>query len=152
MDVRYINPFLTAVQNVFETMIDIPFSLGKPSVKKATEAPHEISGIIGITGEVIGSVVVSFPEAIALQLASALLGDELTTVNSDCTDAIGEIANMIAGDAKNGFPQGDTSVSVPTVIIGKHKVAYPSGVPIITIPCKTDNGWFAIDVALKAKG
>lgn len=151
MDVRYINPFLTAVQNVFETMIDVPFSLGKPSIKKNAEAPHEISGIIGITGEVIGSVVVSFPEEIALQLSSALIGEELKTIDGDCTDAIGEIANMIAGDAKNGFPQGDTSVSVPTVIIGKHKVAYPSGVPIITIPCKTDCGWFAIDVALKAK-
>ncbi len=151
MDVRYINPFLTAVQNVFETMINIPFDLGKPSVKREAAAPFEVSGIIGITGEVIGSVVVSFPENIALQLASALLGDQLTTVNADCTDAIGEIATMIAGDAKNGFPQGDTSVSVPTVIIGKHKVAYPSGVPIITIPCKTNGGWFAIDVALKVK-
>jgi len=151
MDVRYVNPFLNAVQNIFETMIDIPFSLGKPSIKKEATASHEISGIIGITGEVIGSVVVSFPETIAIQLASELLGEVLEEVNADCTDAIGEIANMIAGDAKNGFPEGNTSVSVPTVIIGKHKVAYPSGVPIITIPCKTNSGWFAIDVALKTK-
>lgn len=152
MDVRYVNPFLTAVQNFFETMVDIPFSLGKPGIKKEATASHEISGIIGITGEVIGSVVVSFPEKIALELAGSLLGEELTEVNADCTDAIGEIANMVAGDAKNGFPEGNTSVSVPTVIIGKHKVAYPSGVPIITIPCKTNSGWFALDVALKPKG
>lgn len=152
MDVRYVNPFLTAIQNFFETMVDIPFSLGKPSIKKEATASHEISGIIGITGEVLGSVVVSFPEKVALELAGSLLGEELTEVDSDCTDAIGEIANMVAGDAKNGFPEGNTSVSVPTVIIGKHKVAYPSGVPIITIPCKANNGWFALDVAIKTKG
>jgi chemotaxis protein CheX len=29
MDVRYINPFLKAVKNVFDTMINIPFTLGK---------------------------------------------------------------------------------------------------------------------------
>ncbi len=151
MDVRYVNPFLTAIQNFFETMVEIPFSLGKPTIKKEATASHEISGIIGITGEVLGSVVVSFPEKIALALAGSLLGEEMTEVNADCTDAIGEIANMVAGDAKNGFPETNTSVSVPTVIIGKHKVAYPSGVPIITIPCKTEGGWFALDVALKTK-
>ena len=149
MDVRYINPFLIAVQNVFETMINIPFKLGKPTIKKDDVPSYEISGIIGISGEVTGCVVVSFSEGIALQLASALLDEELTEVNGDCTDAIGEIANMIAGNAKNGFPKRNTSVSVPTVIIGKHRVAYPSGLPIISIPCEASNGRFEIDVALK---
>ncbi len=61
MDVRYINPFLTAVQNIFETMI-----------------------------EVIGCVVFSFPESVALQLASALLDDTLTQVNPNVAKAGGE--------------------------------------------------------------
>lgn len=149
MDVRYINPFLIAVQNVFEKMINLPFTLGKPTIKKENIPSYEISSIIGISGEVIGCVVVSFPEEIALQLASALLDEEIKEVNEDCTDAIGEISNMIAGNAKTGFPKRNTSVSVPTVVIGKHRVAYPSGIPIISIPCETSNGWFAIDVALK---
>jgi chemotaxis protein CheX len=151
MDVRYINPFLSAIQNVFETMVNIPFTLGKPGLKKDDITSHEVSGIIGISGEVTGSVVVSFPESVALQIASALLGSELQKVDGDCTDTIGEIANMVAGDAKKGFPKADTSVSVPTVVIGKHKVAYPRGVPIITIPCKTSSGAFSIDVALKVQ-
>jgi chemotaxis protein CheX len=149
MDVRYINPFLTAVQNIFETMINVAYTLGKPSLKKDNVTTYEISGIIGITGEVNGCVVVSFPESVALQLASALLGDELTQVNDDCKDAIGEIANMVAGDAKKRFPAGNTSISVPSVVFGKHSVSHPRGVPIISIPCKTDAGDFAIEVALK---
>lgn len=149
MDIRYINPFLSAVKNIFETMIDLTFSLGKPSLKKDNETSYDISGIIGISGEVAGCVVVSFPESVALRLASALLDQEIQTVDGDCTDAIGEIANMIAGDAKKDFPQGDTTISVPSVVIGKHKVAYPKGVPIISIPCSMDVGAFSIDVALK---
>ncbi len=151
MDVNYINPFLTAVQNVFETMIEIPYTLGKPSLKKQDMTSFEVSGIIGISGEVIGCVVVSFPESIAMQLASALLGEEIKEVNEDCTDAIGEIANMVAGDAKKKFPKGNTTISVPSVVIGKHRTAFPKGVPIISIPCQTDKGAFAIDVALKVK-
>jgi len=151
MDVRYINPFLTAVQNIFETMINVTYTLGKPTLKKDDISSYEISGIIGITGEVTGCVVVSFPESVALQLASALLDDELAQMNDDCKDAIGEIANMVAGDAKKHFPAGNTSISVPSVIIGKHRVSYPRGVPIISIPCETDTGGFAIEVALKVR-
>ena len=149
MDVNYINPFLKAIDNIFETMIDVPFTLGQPSLKKNDIPSHEISGIIGITGEVIGCVVVSFPESVALQLASKLLQEKLTKVDEDCTDAIGEIANMVAGDAKKGFPKGNTSISVPTVIIGQHRIAFPKGVPIISIPCGTEAGSFSIEVALK---
>ncbi|MCP4747526.1 MAG: chemotaxis protein CheX [Desulfobacteraceae bacterium] len=149
MNVKYINPFLSAVKNVFETMIDVPFRIGKPALKKEGLTPYEISGIIGITGDITGCVTVSFSESVALGLASALLDEKITQVDEDCKDAIGEIANMLAGDAKKGFPEGNTSVSVPSIIIGKHEVAYPRGVPIIFIPCETDDGKFAIEVALK---
>lgn len=94
-------------------------------------------------------MVVSFPEAVALQMASALLQNELTEVDRDCTDAIGEIANMVAGDAKRRFPKGNTSISVPSIILGQHKVAFPKGIPIISIPCETKAGSFSIEVALK---
>ena len=151
MDIKYINPFLMAVQNVFETMISIPYKLGKPFLKNDPVSSYDVSGIIGITGEVTGCVVVSFPEDIALQLASELLDDTLTEIDDDSTDAIGEIANMVAGDAKKRFPRGDTTISVPSVVIGKHRIAFPKGVPIISIPCETDKGEFAIDVALKVQ-
>jgi len=152
MDVRYINPFLKSVKNVFNTMINVPFTLGKPGLKKDNIPSYEISGIIGISGEVTGCVVVSLSQGVAIQLASALLDEEVGSMNDDCADAIGEIANMVAGDAKRDFPKGNTSVSIPTVVIGKHKVAYPSSIPIISIPCKTNSGELSIDVALKEIG
>ena len=130
MDVRYINPFLKSVKNVFDTMINVPFTLGKPSLKEDNITSYEVSGIIGISGEVTGCVVVSLSEAVAVQLASALQDEDVGGINEDCTDAIGEIANMVAGDAKRDFPKGNTSVSVPTVVIGKHQVAYPSSIPM----------------------
>jgi len=149
MDVRYINPFLTAVKDVFETMIDVSFSMGKPCLKKDGIPSHEVSSIIGISGEVTGSVVINLSEKTALQLASALLGEQLSELDEDCVDAIGEIANMVAGSAKNGFPVANTSLSVPTVVIGKHEVNYPSSIPIISIPCETSEGKFGVDIALK---
>lgn len=149
MDVRYINPFLVAVREVFETMIDVPFTVGKPSLKEEPVPSHDVSSIIGISGDVTGCVVITLSQETALQLSSALLDDDIPEMNEDCIDAIGEVANMVAGSAKNGFPVENTSLSVPTVVIGKHKVNYPSNVPIISVPCETTEGTFGVDIALK---
>jgi chemotaxis protein CheX len=149
MDVRYINPFLVAIRNIFDTMIDVPFTLGTPKLKKENIPTHEISSIIGLSGDVTGCVVISLSQEIAFELVSALTGETFTEINADCTDAIGEIANMIAGNAKTDFPQGNTSISVPSVVTGSHKVAYPSGIAIVSIPCQTRKGELVIDVALK---
>jgi chemotaxis protein CheX len=152
MDVKYINPFITAVKKLFNTMIEVPFKLGKPSLKKGSVPAYEISSIIGLSGTVTGCVVINLSREIALQLVSALIGEEVTDLDDDCTDAIGEIANMIAGNAKTDFPCEGTSISVPSVVVGKHKVSYPSGLPIIAIPCITDKGELVIEVALKSNG
>ena len=149
MDVKYINPFINAVKKLFNTMIDVPFKLGKPCLKQGNVPEYEISGIIGLSGTVSGCVVINLSKEIALQLVSALISEEITELDDDCTDAIGEIANIIAGNAKTDFPSQGTSISVPSVVIGKHKVSYPSGLPIIAIPCITDKGELVIEVALK---
>ena len=149
MDIKYINPFIKAVQNIFNTMIEIPFKLGKPSLKKDRLPTYEISAIIGLSGSVTGCVVINMNKAIAFEMVAALIGEEVTDIDDDCTDAIGEIANMIAGNAKTDFPGANNSISVPSVIIGQHKVSYPTGLPIITIPCETNKGQFMIEVAIK---
>ena len=150
MDVKYINPFLTSIRNVFDTMVQIPFTIGKPSLKEDKCPPrYEVSGIIGLSGHVTGCVVLNLSEELAKQLASALMGEEVTELDEDCIDAIGEIANMIAGGAKKDFPGGNNSISTPSIIIGRHHVSYPRGLPVISIPCDTSAGRLAVEVALK---
>ena len=152
IDPNYIKPFVVAAKNIFETMIEVPFNLGKPTLKKGSDVPpHEISSIIGVSGTVCGSVVISMTHDIAFQLASALMGESVNVLDDDCIDAIGEIANMIAGNAKTDFPSDNNSISVPSVVVGKHKVSYPSGVPVIAIPCVLDKGEMFIEIALKVK-
>ncbi len=149
MDAKYINPFLVAVKNIFDTMLSVPFTLGKPALKKEPVPDHEVSSIIGLSGDVTGCVVINLSRELALRLASALLDETITEIDEDATDAIGEIANIIAGNAKTDFPEGHTSISVPSVVIGKHKIRYPQGIPVITIPCTTDSGALVIDLAIK---
>ncbi len=147
MDVRYINPFLISTKNVFSTMLNMPLQTGKPYIKDDRLPRYDITAIIGLSGMVNGTVAISLSENVALILAGALMGEQVTEIDDDSIDALGEIANMIVGGAKKDFPADDNSISVPKVVLDRYKVAYPDGLPIISIPCDTGSGRLIIDVS-----
>ena len=149
MDVKFINAFVAAITNVFQTMASTKVKVGKPQLKQVDLVSAEVSGIIGLSGDVQGCVVLSFPGNVACKLASAFAGTELTLTHPDFTDAVGELANMVAGNAKKDFPNCAVSISLPSVIIGSgHKVSQSKASPFLIIPCETDAGAFNVEVAL----
>lgn len=136
MNVNYINPFLVATKEVFETMVHLPVKMGKPYLRGSTEPKYDVSAAIGISGAVTGSAILSFPIDAAIAVASGLAGTPLNGLDQDTIDALGEVANMIAGSAKARLPGEANKLSLPNVVLGRHRVAMPSGVPIIVIPCE----------------
>jgi len=149
MKAAYINPFIDAVRRLFKTMLTLPVTVGPLELNQEAQPRHDVCGVIAVAGNVNGQVVVSMMPPLALSLASELLGGTIEEIDADCLDAVGEIANMIAGNAKTDFPDGAGTISVPEVVIGRDKIAYPVATPIISIPCQTDKGPLHIDVALK---
>jgi len=152
MDARHINAFLEATKAVFDTMLSLPVEFEKPQLKSANHT-HDVSGIIGLSGDVVGSVVVGFSRIPAAQIASALAGSRLEVGSADFADAIGELTNMIAGGAKAKFEGLAVSIGCPSVVIApNHQISSPSGVVGITINCNTAAGRFAIDVVFQSCG
>lgn len=149
MDVSYINPFIESTQRVFSTMLDLEVEIGKPYTSK-TLPRHDVSGIIGMSGDVVGSVVLSFPTPLAKQVIGTFIGSEVETDSEDFADAVGELVNMISGAAKAQFEGKSVSISVPSVVIGSaHQVMPPSKSVCVSIPCKVYCGEFSIDVAIR---
>ncbi len=149
MDVKFINAFVGSIQNVFKTMLDTDVAIGKPSLKGESLISAEVSGVIGLSGEVQGCVVLSFPGNSACAIATKFAGVELTMDAEDFPDAIGELANMVAGNAKKDFHGYDVSISLPSVIVGSgHHVSQSKASPFLMIPCETPLGTFAVEVAL----
>lgn len=149
MDVKFINAFVGSIVNVFKTMVSTTVTVGKPVLKQAHLVSAEVSGVIGLSGDVQGCVVLSFPGGVACQLASRFAGTELTLQHPDFTDAIGELANMVAGNAKKDFTGYDASISLPSVIVGSgHTVSQSKASPFVIIPCKTELGDFNVEIAL----
>ena len=146
---RLIMPFVTSVRSVFATMVKVPTTVGRPALKTTPGATYDVSSMVGFHGTVTGCMVVRLQTRAAEQLASAFTGTPLTTVDPDFADALGELANMIAGSAKKDFGHGAT-ISIPSVIIGTgHVIACPREVPCIVIPCQTPLGDFAVEVSIE---
>lgn len=68
MDAKLINPFINATTNVLETMAFIKSVPGKPYLKKDDVAKGDVTGVIGITGETNGTIVLPLRKAASLRL------------------------------------------------------------------------------------
>jgi chemotaxis protein CheX len=140
MKVEYINPFLSAMISVFDTMLGCTLTRYELYVKESVQPEHEISGIIGLSGRAKGAIVLSLCREAALSATEALLGERPLDINSDVADAVGEITNIVAGNAKSKLEHLNMSVSLPTVIIGKcHTIEFPKNTTPICIPF--DSKW-----------
>jgi chemotaxis protein CheX len=150
INVEFINPFLTSTINVFRTMAACELRRGKPYLTEGKEPKHEISGVIGLSGKAIGTVVLSLGEPVALKVTAALLGEEPPEMNGDVVDAIGELTNMIAGSAKAQLEHLEMSVSLPSVIMGRnHRVAFPGDIKPVAIPFESEWGPICVEVGLR---
>ncbi len=152
MNIRYILPFIEAVEGAFEQMFQLqPQALTPYLVRKEEILDWDISGIIGIAGEARGLVVLSFPAALACELTGQLTGAPKLQLDDEVTDTVGELVNIIAGNAKKRLEEFRLQISLPSIVLGHtHQVTWPSGpVPIVTVPFSTSSGPFSLSVGLE---
>jgi len=151
MKVEHINPFLRSTIDTFATMLKRKIVPGKVFLRVQ---PHnaDISGVIGLSGDIRGAVVMAYPKETALKVVSAFLGENITDVNETVADAIGELTNIITGYAKKDLADLHMSISLPSVIRGSnHLVDMPKDTPVVCIPFSGECGDFTIEVSMVEK-
>ncbi len=137
MDVKYINPFIVATQSVFKTMLSIDVNLNKPVLKTARNTSGDVTGIMGLVGDRKGTITISFHEKGAMFVFQTLIGDECTTVTPDVVDAIGELTNIISGQARKEFERAGINLkaSIPMVVVGHNvEMNFITTIPIVQLP------------------
>ena len=147
---RFINAFVLSIKHVFETMVHTNVRVGKPFLKQDTMATADVSGMIGFSGEAAGGVVLSFPHDVACKAASSFAGTEIDQNHPDFADAIGELANMVAGSAKKRLHGMNVGVSLPVVVVGgNHTISQSKLSPRIMIPCECEFGAIFVEVGME---
>jgi chemotaxis protein CheX len=151
MKAEYINPFLVSTISAFDTMLKCALTRGTPYLKTSSQPSHEVSGVIGLSGKAQGTVVLGLSREAALKVAEVMLQERPPAINGDVVDAVGELANIIAGRAKSQLEHLELSVSLPSVITGKsHCIQFPSKVSPICIPFNSAWGPITVEVGLSA--
>lgn len=117
---RVSDMLIEATREVFSTMIGIDPVPGAPREERIRSFRESVSGMIGLSGDFRGMVAIHCPAAVAAFVTGQMLGMEVTGIGPDVRDAIGEIANMVAGGLKVAFAAGGRhlDVSVPTTVAG----------------------------------
>ncbi|MCL2155069.1 MAG: chemotaxis protein CheX [Leptospirales bacterium] len=122
INAEYINPFLEAATVVFKSILKVDLRRGKLIIKENPIPSMDIAIIIGITGVITGEIVYSMSFPMVEKIAEILIpGLTEEQIKSEYKDIVGELANMITGNAMNLFASSGNFIDIttPTVIEGK---------------------------------
>ncbi len=122
INAEYVNPFLEAASAVFKSILNVDLRRGKLVIKESPIPSMNVSIIIGITGGVTGEVVYSMEFNMVQKIAGILApGLSEEQLKSEYKDIVGELANMITGNAMNLFATTGKQIEIttPTVVEGK---------------------------------
>jgi chemotaxis protein CheX len=148
-DSTYVQPFTQSVRVVFETMVRMPIAFGDPSSCRLASR-YDISGVIGLSGDVVGTVAMRMPDRVASEVVERFAGVRCEFDSPDFLDAIGELVNLVVGSAKARFEGKNVSISTPSVVLGSgHRLACRANTPCLTLPCLLECGEFSIDIAIR---
>lgn len=151
MDVNHINPFVKSISNVFAMMLGCEIRRTGLKLKSSMAPSFDVTGVIGLSGKVNGSVVLSLSRRLALKTVENMLGEEATEINEMVADAVGELTNMVAGSAKAELSEYDLSLGAPNVIVGRHHViCFPKNVRPICIHFDSQWGAISLEVGLES--
>lgn len=154
MDNTYIQPFVDATVKVLETMAFTTPKLKKIGPWEKRLAAGQVVGIIGLSNEnenLKGFMSLGFTESSICRIVSNMLGEEFTCICDETREAVGEIANMISGQARQGLSAKGIKLqaALPSVISGTDLVVDGSEqTPNVMISFDTEAGPFEIGVCI----
>jgi chemotaxis protein CheX len=81
-----------------------------------------------------------------------MLGSDVEDIEQDAIDTVGEITNMVSGQARAVIAEKGIILhgSTPTIIVGeKHRITHLSKSPVMCIPFAMPEGSFTVEFCLE---
>ncbi len=140
---------IDATTEVFASMIFMDLVPGDVVGDGSVDLDVAISSMIGLAGDLKGLLAVHCPRQVALAVSGAMLGMEMKDLDDDVKDALGEIANMVAGGLKTSLVTAGSSVelAIPTTVVGNSiRTSGFSGASTLVVPFRVPDGTFAVEL------
>ncbi len=146
---EFTKKIVATTEEIFSSMIFMELFANDPFEHSERVLGCHISAMIGLTGDFSAMLTIHYPETVGLAITGAMLDMEIEEIDADVKDALGEIANMIAGGLKEKFAaEGiNLELSIPTAISGKsYTIASPKRSKRVIIPFNIEIGQFFIEM------
>lgn len=146
---KMVDALTQSTLGLFSTMCGWTLEQSEPC--EGCSARRDISGIISMSGRIRATVVVSLDKQLAFAVGEAFLGTLPTEIDADVIDLVGELTNMIGGNAKDRFAMEGVNLGLPTVVAGRdHYVAFESGLVQSRLQFHCEIGALNIELGLLA--
>lgn len=150
---QLVKSLIKDVQEVFINMVGVEDLMHLPiQIDATTHFKQCMTAMVGLAGTYNGLVSVHIPWPLAISFTSLMLGMEVTEIDDDVNDAMGEIANMIAGSFKQHLSKGgsDIQLSTPSVVNGSdYTVSSGNNLENITLKFDTNEEWFMVSLSIE---
>lgn len=152
MHTHVLKTFIGVTEMTFREMAQVDIHIRASYQKRAYTIFGDISAVLGLFGQSEGALAVSFPHATALRLTKCIFPELNVEEDQEMVrDCVGEIANIIGGQAKGQLSTTDCrfNISTPTIITGlEHQVRHKAGVPSLIAVFDSSLGDFALQVCM----
>lgn len=153
MKASVINPLFEAAQDVFKLMFDLDIEKGTMRIVSGMLGSSDANVVLGVTGDLKGSVIFGFSSDMALEMVRIMSGMEIDEIDGFVSSALGEIANIIGGNALTILAAGGCICDIvpPQIFIGEYKTVSVGDDKVLVQNVKTEIGNFEIATFLKDK-
>jgi chemotaxis protein CheX len=151
MKLQFIEPFVSSAMSVLKTVLRSDIGQGDVTLVGGHELAGEVSAVIGIRDSPGESIILNMDSRTALNICAAMNGSGCESLDSLGRDAIGELANMIAGNAVSALnEQGfDFIVQPPVTVTQVDLPRITEGLELFQVPVSSEHGHITVNFTIR---
>jgi len=153
INAKHVNPFIEAAMKVVKQITGIDVRRGHLSYKAKVEPTFGVSIIVGIYGFLVGQVVYSMENELAHKIVDKLLAGKSPQERQILfVDTLGELANMITGNATALLSQtrdNTLKITTPAIASGSNVSITLLPKPALVLGLYTQYGPIEINIAVE---
>ena len=114
-----VNPIILATKETFNLMFDCDLERTALGIKGPDFSLFHMNAVIGLTGQAVGVICISLPEATTKNIVKKVLDLDVSISDPLACDCVRELANVIAGTAKTKITRLELEIGLPSPLRGE---------------------------------
>lgn len=151
MRVQLVNCYVAAAIDVLAKETGQPVERGGLKMEQNPYTTQDVTAMVGVSGDLAGSLYISMSEPTALGLISVMLGQRTDEFAELAQSGIAELSNVIAGAASVALAEGGhtTTITPPLLLVGAGARLSSVEIQRLVVPLVTACGTISVHVALR---